>query len=312
MKAVLRRSSTTNNNEEFFKIKLTCFNEEISSSKKLEVILDQKGKKVKINTTLKRKISEFISQYKVILFSPDELKIIKDSPSTRRTYLNIEISQIYKHYLKFLNDYNKLIKNKNEYLKKVYLNSNLDLNYMDILDIKLASTGKIISDYRKDYIEKINKYIPKIFNKFKEKDTLRIEYVSDFLNKSEDEIIKILKKNRKKEMLQGMTSTGIHRDDFIFIHNENNSKEYSSEGLQKLIVLSMKLSELNVLTKAFYEKPILLLDDLFSELDQNNQNKILKYLPNNIQIFITTTDLNNVDKKILTMSNIIELDEEVK
>ena len=292
-------------NELFSKVKIELLTGK--NIKKLEYLLTQDGKKTKINGTLKKRISDFISQYKVILFSPDEIKIIKDAPSTRRTYLNISLSQINKGYIKLVNNYNILIKNKNDYLKKMYINSNMDERYLDILDIKLAQIGKEICEERREYIDKLNKYIKKIFKKFKSNDDIYIKYESNFLDKSEKDIIKYLKKNRMNEINLGMTKSGVHRDDFIFMHNGENAKEFSSQGIQKLILLCLKLAELNVLINDYYEEPILLLDDLFSELDVVNQNLVLNNLNKNIQIFITTTDINNVNPKIVKKAKIIDL-----
>ncbi len=297
------------NDKDFSKIKIDL--ETDRKKLKIEYTLTLKGKKTKINNNLKKRISDFISQYKVILFSPDELRIIKESPNTRRNYLNISLSQINKSYIKLLNDYNILIKNKNDYLKKVYINSNMDLNYLDILDIKIADIGYEICNIRKEYIEKLNKYIKRIFKKFKKDDDLIIKYESQFLDKKIDDIKKLLKKNRQNEMMLGLTKTGIHRDDIVFLHNGNNAKDFSSQGIQKLILLSLKMSELEVLINDYYETPILLLDDLFSELDLVNQNNILNNLNKNIQVFITTTDINNVKKSIVKKAKIIDLGERV-
>ncbi len=296
-------------NEKFLRVKINLTDE--TKNKKLEVTLNNIGKKTKINGTLKKRISDFIFQYKIILFSPDELKIIKDSPNIRRNYLNIQLSQLNKNYLKLLTNYNILIKNKNDYLKKIYLNNNLDLNYLDVLDYKIAELGLEICNLRKNYIEEINKNINKKLRKFRGKDNLFISYLSEFKDLKNEEIIKLLKKNRKKEIILGMTSTGIHRDDFEFIHNDKNAKEYSSQGMQKLIILSMKLAELDIFINKYYEIPILLLDDIFSELDHENQNKVIESLNKKIQTFITTTDLLNINKKILRNAKIIELKENV-
>ena len=293
------------NDKDFFKIKINI--EDNNKKKNLEYLYTSKGKKTKINNNLKRKISEFISQYKVIIFSPDELKLVKDSPNTRRNYLNVSLSQINKNYLKVLNNYNTLIKNKNEYLKKMYINSNSDVMYLDLLDQKIASLGKEICDIRNEYIEKINKYIQKIFKKYKKNDTLYIKYESVFLGKNEEEIIKLLMKNRKKEMELGQTSTGIHRDDFDFIYNDTSARDYASQGLQKIILLSLKMSELEILINDYYEEPILLLDDLFSELDIDNRNSVLNNLNTKIQVFITTTDINNVKKSLINKALVIDL-----
>lgn len=297
-----------NKNKLYAKIKIDLEVQE--KLKKLEYTLTDKGKKTKINSSLKKKISDFISQYKVILFSPDELRLIKESPNTRRNYLNISLSQINKNYIKLLNNYNTLIKNKNDYLKKLNFNSSLDDTYLEVLDIKISEIGKEICSIRNEYIDKLNKYIKKIFRKFRKDDDLYIKYNSQFLDKSLQEIRNLLKKNRSNEINLGLTKTGVHRDDIEFLHNGNNSKDFSSQGIQKLILLCLKMSELEVLVNDYYEEPVLLLDDLFSELDSVNQNSILNNLNKNIQVFITTTDINNIKPSMVKKSKVIELSRE--
>ncbi len=299
--------SIINENSDFFRIKVHYF--DYGPKKNLELYLDKNGKKTKINSKLQRKLSDFISQYRIILLSPDELKLIKSSPNTRRNYLNIQISQLNKEYIYFLNNYNNLIKNKNDYLKKLMLNSNLDQRYLDVIDEKIVDEGMKIYNYRKKYIDSINKYINDIFNKFIKNKGLYIKYISDYEINNKDKLLAELKRNRKREINIGMTDFGIHRDDYEFIHNNNNSKEYSSQGLQKLIVLAMKISEVKIFIEEYNIYPILLLDDLFSELDEKNRNNIFKSLDKNIQVFITTTDLKNINKNIIKKSKIYDLDE---
>ncbi len=301
-----------NKTNSFIKINLKLYQNKKEKKIKLKLYLTDDGKKAYINENIVNKLSEYVGEYKVILFSPDELKIIKDSPNSRRSYLNMEISQIDKEYIKILNSYNVLIKNKNDYLKKLFLNNNYDKKYLDVIDAKIAEFGKYICSKREDYLNKINQIINQKFNKFKKNDNLFIEYKSDFKNKSEDQIIKLLKSVREKEMNFGLTSTGIHRDDYEFIHNEKSAKDFSSQGLQKLIILSMKLSEIEILNKYYKIQPILLLDDLFSELDLKNQNKIFSSLNKKLQIFITTTDLKNINKKIIKDAKIIKIEKMVK
>ncbi len=293
------------NNTDYFKVKIDISDQ--GKLKKLDYILTSEGKKTKINGKLKKKISDYIFQFKVILFSPDEIKIIKESPTTRRNYLNVSLSQINKTYIKLLNNYNILIKNKNEYLKKMFINSNMDTLYLDILDKKIAEVGLEIYNIRKDYVDKINKKIKHIFKKFRKNDDIFIRYESQFENKSLEEILLMFKKNRNYEETIGFTKIGIHRDDLIFLHNGKNAKEYSSQGIQKLILLSLKMAELEVLVNDYYESPVLLLDDLFSELDIVNQNSIINNLSNKVQVFITTTDLKNVKPNLIKKANIINL-----
>lgn len=296
--------------EKFLKIKINI--EENNKTKKLEFIINGKEKKAKINNEILKKLSDYICQFSVILFSPDDIRLIKDSPNIRRNYLNIVISNTSKNYIKLINDYNKLIKNKNDYLKKINLNNNMDSKYLDILDAKLVEIGIEICKYRSKYIQSVNKYINGYFIKFKKEDNIYIKYNSDFFEKSKEELIKLLKKQRTKEIILGITNIGIHRDDFEFIHNNKNAENYSSQGIQKLILLSLKLSEIKVLDNDYNIKPILLLDDLFSELDEINQKKVIKLLNKKYQTFITTTDLNNIKIKDLKDINIIKIREEKK
>ena len=126
---------------------------------------------------------------------------------------------------------------------------------------------------------------------------------------NKEKIINELKKIRKKDINIGMTSFGIHRDDYEFIHNGYNAKDYSSQGLQKLIILSMKLSEIKIFINDYEIYPILLLDDIFSELDEKNRNNIFKSLNKSVQVFITTTDLKNINKRLIDRAKIYNLDE---
>ena len=296
-----------NNESDSYKIKIHYF--DYCPINNLEIIYDRTGKKTKINSKLQKRLSDFISQYRIILLSPDELKLIKSSPNTRRNYLNIQISQLHKEYIHYLNNYNILIKNKNDYLKKLMINGNLDTRYLDIIDEKIVDEGMKIYSYRNDYINKINNYIRDIFKKYEKNSDIYIKYISDYEINNREKLLKELKRIRKKEINLGMTSFGVHRDDYEFIHNENNSKEYSSQGQQKLIVLAMKLSEVEIFINDYQIKPILLLDDLFSELDEKNRNNIFKSINKETQVFITTTDLKNINKKLLEKAKIFNLDE---
>ena len=191
------------------------------------------------------------------------------------------------------------------------INGNLDTRYLDIIDEKIVEEGLKIYNLRKEYIDLINKYINDIFKNYEKDNTIKVNYISDYEINDKDKIIKELKRIRNKEINLGMTTFGIHRDDYEFIHNGNNSKDYSSQGLQKLIVLAMKLSEVQIFINEYEIIPILLLDDLFSELDEKNRNNIFKSLNKDIQIFITTTDLKNINKKLLEKAKIYDLVERV-
>lgn len=292
-----------NEESDFMKVKINLEN------KRLELIVTQKEKKAKQNGKIINKLSDYVCQYSVIIFSPDDMRLLKDSPNIRRNYLNIELSNINREYIRILNNYNKIIKNKNDYLKKINYNPKLDIKYLDILDEKIIELGLKINEIRRKYIEEINEYIDKIFSKFDKSSNLKIEYISDFNDKNIVQIKNLMLKSREREIALGLTNIGIHRDDYIFKYKNQNAAYYASQGIQKLILLSLKLSEIKVLNNKYKIKPILLLDDLFSELDAKNQKKILNLISKKYQTFITTTDLNNIKIKELNDINIIKLKE---
>lgn len=275
----------------------------------LEILYQNKGKITKINKKITNTLSEYIGAFKSILFSPDEVKLIKSSPNVRRNYLNIQLSQLEKKYLFYLQNYNKLIKNKNEYLKCIELNKSNDLKYLDILDSKIIEEGTKLFNYRKKYVTDINN----ILSKLKYKDKISLKYISDFEN-DEKSIEKKIKLLRKKEILLGISSFGVHRDDVEFLYNNQNAKEFCSQGQQKILLLFLKLSEIDLFINKYNYKPILLLDDLFSELDYEHQNLIINKLSKNTQIFITATDINNIENQIKRKINVINIDnmEELK
>ena len=207
-----------------------------------------------------------------------------------------------------MNDYNTLIKNKNEYLKKLYINSNLDTRYLDILDEKISELGFKICEIRTDYFKEINNYIDSNFKIFKPKSNLKVEYVSDFSNKNKEEILKSLNKQRKRDILNGLSTIGVHRDDYNFIFDDMDAKNFASQGIQKLIVLALKLSELDIFINKYGIYPILLLDDIFSELDLDKRNRLIKYIMNDIQTIITTTDLDMIDESLVNNAKVFIVD----
>lgn len=263
------------------------------------VEISNDGKIVTINGEKQDKVSDYVSKINVILFNPSDTRLIDDAPSERRKMLNIEISQIYKEYLVVLTNYQRILKQRNFYIRGMYINGSYTSEYLDILTKKLVEYGKVICKYRQDFIDNINKYIISNYEKIFGSGTLKIRYVSTFKNKSEDDLIKRFKDNYQKELSVGKTLEGIHHDDIMFILDNNNLKELGSEGQRKNAIISFKLAEINVIydIKGYY--PILILDDLFSELDKEKITNLLGMLDRNVQTFITTTDLKNISKKVI-------------
>lgn len=266
--------------------------------------LSKDDKKIFIDNKKVVKISDYISKINIILFNPLDTKIISDSPSVRRKMLNIEISQINYSYVSLISSYNKILKHRNAYLKNLLLNGNASYEYLDILTNKLVDLGYQIHKIREDYVKLINENLTNIYKNIFTEGSLIIKYVSSFNNKDISEIHKMYKDNYRKEINYGKTSSGVHHDDIEFILDGYNIKEYGSVGQQKNAIISFKLSELIIIKKLNGTYPILILDDLFSELDDNKINNIIKMLNKEVQTFITTTNINNVDKDLLTDSYI--------
>ncbi len=280
------------------------------SLKELEIQISEEKKKVFLNQKEIRKIASYISQMNVIMFSPTDLDIIKGSPQIRRNLLNIEISQLYPLYVNYLNEYNKILKTRNEYLRQMSINGNTDSRYLEIMNEKLVDRGVQIFLYRKKYLDMINDQISNIYEKIMNKKGLRVVYQNslDFENDEIEQMKAVflhkLASNLKREISQGMTLYGPHRDDFFFAIGEENMKYYASQGQQRLAIISFKLSEVSIFQKEKGSSPILLLDDIFSELDISKRNQLIHYIPEDVQTIITTTDLKNIQKKILNRAKV--------
>ena len=311
----ITKSHRTNNefnlikNNELY-TKVSCvFKNDLDSTNYLSILLNEKGKKVSINNLVQKKISNYLSRLNVIMFCPDDLEIIKGSPSIRRRFINIELSQLNNEYLLLLKEYGQLLKQRNEYLKQKS-NAKFDKNYFDILTSKIIEKNIKIIKYRYDFIDELNKYLLPTFKNISDMGNLSIEYKS-FI--SRDELIKEdIEKDIKKrydnlftnELLQKTTLLGCHKDDFKLYLDDLDVMSYCSQGQQRLSILSLKLAEIEVFKKIKNTYPIILLDDIFSELDENKKNNIIKYFKNDIQIFITTTELNNINQELKEKSDI--------
>ena len=271
-----------------------------------KIVYQNDTKVVKINNNKINRLSDYISQIKVILFSINDLKLIKDTPSTRRKLINLEISELDNDYIKYLNYYNKVLKQRNTYLKSIYKKS-VNYDYLNILDNQLVDYGLKIYNKRLEFINEINELINNIYYKLGCHFDLKIYYKSDYSKLTKEEVLNNYKNGLEKDIVLGATQFGIHKDDFIFMSEEGELKAFASEGQQKSAVIAFKLSELEVFKKKSNSYPILILDDLFSELDIKKLEKIMNYIDFEIQTFITTTDIKKIKKKYLKKVKVFEL-----
>ena len=273
--------------------------------KELSVEIGTSEKKLYVNKTPIKKVAKYISNLNIISFTPDSLEIIKSSPSIRRNVLNIQLSQLSKLYLNTLNEYNKLLKTRNEYLKLLITNHIADKKYLDVITEKLIEKAVVIYIKRYEYISLVNKNIDIIHKKITDVSGIEIKYIPniEFLEFSQEELRDKLrntfKKNYFKELNYGMTLFGPHRDDFTFLINGEDLKLYGSQGQQRMAVICYKLSEIEIFENNCNTKPVLLFDDVFSELDIKKRNGLLEFIGDDIQSIVTTTDLKNIRRKYL-------------
>lgn len=271
-------------------------------------------KKLFINKKEINRVSDYVSILNIILVSPNDLEIVCGSPIVRRNFLNIELSQIFTNYLKRYNEFNKILKMRNEYLKILSINRLADKRYLESINEKIIETGAQIIFERNNFLIEINNDITNVYNAIFGSGVLKVYYkTSCDISKNSIEDIKnslrkIYAKNELKEIEAGMTLYGPHRDDFSFKLNDIDIKEYGSQGQQKLAVIALKLSEINFFNKYTKESPILLLDDIFSELDKDKRKKVLNYIVNKGQVIITSNELNEVknlkvDYKVFNIKN---------
>ena len=274
---------------------------------KIKYIIGE-NKNIFINNIQIKKMSEILGNINIVLFSPEDINIIKDGPSNRRKFLNMMISQLRPNYIYNYNLYLKTLEQRNTYLKNVNIeNKNNDL--LDIYDEKLAEYAIIINKYREEFINKIKEKIEQIHKKVTDnKEIIKIKYISDCFEK--EKYIKDLKDNRNQDILKGYTSLGIHKDDIYFYINGKKIDTYGSQGQQRTSILSLKLAELEIIKEEIGEYPILLLDDFMSELDEERRLNFLKNIENTQIIITCTDDINipnlNIKKYKVEEGNVIE------
>ena len=257
---------------------------------KLEVsiVLKKNGdKEIKRDGIILRKISELSDTMLVVIFSPEDLKIVKEEPEKRRKFIDREISLISPIYLDNLNNYKKTLFQRNNYLREEIVDELL----LDVLDRQLSSYGVKVIKQRSDFVSKLQSHVEKIHEGITQgKEEITLKYKSDVPTEDEEEFADILKKDREKDRRIGTTSRGPHRDDIEFLINKIDARKYGSQGQQRTCALSVRLAELSLIEEETGESAILLLDDVMSELDISRQEYLIKTLENN-QIFITATEL---------------------
>ena len=258
-------------------------------------------KNIYLNGIKLKKLSELLGNINVVIFTPEDINILKGGPENRRRFLDIFISQLKPNYMYNLNLYLKTLEQRNNYLRQIK-EENKDESLLDIWDEKLAEYGVNICTYRNNYIEKIKNKILSIHNEITDnKELIELEYLTECDNK--EKYLKLLKERRKLDIIKGFTTKGIHRDDFIVYINKKKLQAYGSQGQHRTAILSLKLAELNIVYDEIGEYPILLLDDFMSELDSSRRKHFLEKI-NNTQVIITCTEKINLENKKILIYNV--------
>ena len=260
-------------------------------------------KNIYLNGIKIKKLSELLGTLNVVIFTPDDINILKGGPQNRRRFLDIMISQLKPNYMYNLNLYLKTLEQRNNYLRQIR-EENKKEELLEIWEEKLAEYAINIYNYRKEFINKINKKIKNIHDEITEnKEEIEIEYITECINR--EEYLKLLKQRRKLDIIKGFTTKGIHRDDFVIYINKKRLDIYGSQGQHRTSILSLKLSELNIIEEEIGEKPVLLLDDFMSELDEKRRSHFLNKIEKT-QVIITCTDKIDIENKNILIYNVKE------
>lgn len=246
-------------------------------------------KGIAINKIPIKKAGDLFGILNVVFFSPEDLNIIKNGPSERRRFIDMELSQLDKLYLSDLSNYNKILNNRNKLLKDMTSRDDV-MSTLDVWDMQLVRYGNKIIERRKLFIEQVNNIISSIHSKLTgNKENIKIYYEP---GTGQYDLEKSLMRNRERDIRFKNTSSGPHRDDICFMVNDIDIRKFGSQGQQRTTALSLKLSEIELVKQIINDKPVLLLDDVLSELDKNRQNYLLDSI-RDIQTLITCTGLDD-------------------
>ena len=298
-------------NEDFYKNEITYFDGERENE--LKLVNGKKRQIVKNRVPLKSLNDEDVN-FQAVVFAPTHLSLVKDGPKERRSFLDSAISRINKSYKSYLLTYKSLIEQKNALLKNAYEYKNLKEN-MEVWDIQIAKVITILTIYRNDYVKKLNLIANKLYNGISDnRESMIIRYSSTVFDKipeSYDEesvnyALSRLKESFESDLEQRKCGIGPHRDDIDIIIDDKSARLYASQGQQRSAVIAIKLSEAKLIKKIIGSSPVMLLDDVLSELDEKRQDYVINSLKD-MQVFLTCCDISNVKKlksgKVIKMEN---------
>ena len=297
------KSFRTNNDQDLIK-KDTEFSkiDLISDENNFKIVINKKNKSLYINNDLVKRTSQFIGKLNAVLFKPGDLELFNQSPSERRKLLDIEISKVSNRYVLALVKYNKLLKDKNKVLKDIRQDEIL----LNVLNESMAPLIKTIIEEREKFFDVINEYISAMYTMISGKIadiTVNYKKCSEIY-----EVNKKIEESKNKDFYYHYTTYGPHHDDYYFTMDGYNLNSIASQGQKRMVLIAFKFALIKYIQKYTDKTPIVLLDDILSELDKDNQERLLNVIPKNAQVIITNTDINNlnIDKEY----KLIELKED--
>ena len=291
------------NEQEYFFIKGE-FAVETEQKDEIIVSYNNKEKKIKKNNYIFQKMSDFFGYFNVITFEPSDLYLVKGGPIERRRFLDINISQYDKEYMLSIMKFNKILKKRNDFLKSIEELNDNNIEYLNSIDELYAKEAIKIIEIREKFIKELNNEIKSMsFALSLGNEEVTIEYKP---SEKVENFVKNLKNKRKYDLVCQTTSLGPHRDDVLVKINDKDAEVHASQGQIRTAVIALKLGLATYLRK-YNEKQIILLDDVFSELDNDRQNKLLELLNKKNQIFITTTSISNINEEIKRDSKLIKV-----
>lgn len=283
----------------------------------LTMFITKKGKKVKVNHLEQHRLTQYIGHLNVVLFAPEDLNIVKGSPQIRRRFIDMELGQISPVYLSDLSQYQRVLKQKNHYLKQLQTKQKTDRTMLEVLNQQFAEYALKVTLKRAHFIQELEKLAQPIHASITDdRETLGLKYrpslkLSKDLDETAlfDELIEMLTENMEREIDRGVALYGPHRDDLGFDVNGMDAQTYGSQGQQRTSALSIKLAEIELINNEVGEYPILLLDDVLSELDDSRQTHLLSTIQDKVQTFVTTTSVDGIDHEIMKHAKLYRINQ---
>lgn len=316
----LTRSHRTNNDRELINWQsqtatISGVVQKATGKVPLELQFTKEGKRAKVNHLEQARLSQYIGNLNAILFAPEDLSLVKGAPSLRRRFMDMEFSQMSSKYLYNASQFRTLLRQRNKYLKQLKYGQQHDQVLLDVLSDQLAAYGAEVIVARHHFLQQLEKWAADLHYQISlNQEKLHLVYATQLtvtdettVEQAYQQLLATYQENKGREIEQGSTMFGPQRDDIRFMVNGKNVHSFGSQGQQRTTALSVKLAEIDLMKEQTGEYPLLLLDDVLSELDTVRQTHLLKAIQNKVQTFLTTTSLSDVARQLINEPTIFKI-----